>query len=264
MLQPPDAADDGLVRSLTHALLILEQLAAESEPVPLRELTALVDMPKSTVHRILTTLRARRFVTQEAGTGRYAIGPMAWVVGSRSPVIERLREAAREPLAGLRRATGEAVFVTALSDEVSVLIEFIGGLQAVTVADYGRSWTPAWATAAGRAALAHRSPKLTDRTIESVAGTEPGAPSSAQLGRRLAEIRSRGWELERTGEATMEIAAPVRDHAGAAAGAAGVVLPLLRGESPEESLLAAVRRAADRISEGLGYLPQPNLTSAVP
>jgi DNA-binding IclR family transcriptional regulator len=254
--------DDGLVRSLSHALLVLERLAEAGEPVSLHQLTGAVDLPKSTVHRLLTTMKARQFVTQDAGTGRYAVGPRAWVVGNHVPVIADLRQAAREPLARLRERTGEAVFVTALSDRTSMLVDFAGGLQAVTIARYGQPWSAAWATAAGRTALAYRRPPM------SVSELQTSVPTGSALNGtdpviRLAEIRSRGWESGPTGE-SLEIAAPVLDHTGGAVGAAGVIVPLLRGDPPAEDLIAAVVQAAEHISLTMGFLPQTGALPPVP
>jgi DNA-binding IclR family transcriptional regulator len=262
----PDDADDGRVRSLTHALLILERLASELEPVSLHELTAFVGLPKSTVHRLLSTLRSRGFVSQEPTTGRYGIGPIAWVVGSRVPRIARLREVARDPVARLREQTGEAVFVTALHDQLSLLVDFVGGLHAVTVAHYGPTWAPAWTTAAGRAALAHRPPAERQHVPDAGPAGVLGQDRLFRdgLAERLAVIRARGWDVERTADSTLEVAAPVRDHTAAAIGAVGIVAPLLRGDQPTDLLLAALAEAAARISSALDYLPSPLMPPLLP
>ena len=252
-------ADGGLAHSLTNAIQVLERLAAQHEPMALRDVAAAVSMPKSTVHWLLATLKAREFVTQERTTGKYAVGPMTWAIGLGAPRPARIREAARGPLGWLHDATEEAVFVTLFSEGASFLIDFIPGARAVTVARYGGLRLPAWATAAGRAALAFQASEFPLEALgQHVDMPDREPPEATEFADRLAAIRARGWEWGRDMDHAYEIAAPVFDTSRVAIGAVGVVTPARPPhESPDETLPAAVRLTSDQISGALGHGPPP-------
>lgn len=71
----------GRVKSLARALNLLDELA-RSDGLRLDEVTRLVALPRSTVHRLLTTLEASRYVEYDRDTRVWAIGVQAFAVGA--------------------------------------------------------------------------------------------------------------------------------------------------------------------------------------
>jgi DNA-binding IclR family transcriptional regulator len=67
---------------LDRALDILELLAGSSSPRGLADIAQQVRGPKATVHRLLATLRARGYATQDPRTGRYGAGIRCFELGS--------------------------------------------------------------------------------------------------------------------------------------------------------------------------------------
>ena len=63
-----------IVQSIERALRILEELAEENEGLGVTELSKRLDLHKSTVHRILTTLLTFEYVEQDTITERYRLG----------------------------------------------------------------------------------------------------------------------------------------------------------------------------------------------
>src|SRR5687768_18610186 len=66
------------IQSLDRGLAILEAVAASSEPVPLKHLTTLIGIDRSSVFRLANTLRQRRFLANPKGSNAYVLGPTAW------------------------------------------------------------------------------------------------------------------------------------------------------------------------------------------
>ena len=62
------------VASVSKALTILEVLSNEPEGLGLLEISSRVDMHKTTVYRLLTSLMEKNFVEQDEQTGRYSMG----------------------------------------------------------------------------------------------------------------------------------------------------------------------------------------------
>lgn len=65
---------DDKVASVTKALVILEELSREPEGMGLLELSSRVEMHKTTVYRLLTSLLEKDFVEQDPITGHYSLG----------------------------------------------------------------------------------------------------------------------------------------------------------------------------------------------
>ena len=69
--------DTPAIQSLDRGLAILEAVAASSQPVPLKQLTDLIGIDRSSVFRLANTLRQRRFLTHPKGSKDYILGPTA-------------------------------------------------------------------------------------------------------------------------------------------------------------------------------------------
>lgn len=95
------------VQSVDRALNLLEHIADHSGGVRLSELARKVGLPVSTVHRLLTTLEARRFVQMDRFSGGWAIGERAYTTGSAFAHFENLIIPARPYLQKLRDLTHE-------------------------------------------------------------------------------------------------------------------------------------------------------------
>src|SRR4029450_13334093 len=71
------------IQSLDRGLAILEAVAASSQPVPLKQLTDLIGIDRSSVFRLANTLRQRRFLANPKGSKDYILGPTAWRLSRR-------------------------------------------------------------------------------------------------------------------------------------------------------------------------------------
>src|SRR5574339_1257953 len=71
------------IQSLDRGLAILEAVAASSQPVPLKHLTDLIGIDRSSVFRLANTLRQRRFLANPKGSKDYILGPTAWRLSRR-------------------------------------------------------------------------------------------------------------------------------------------------------------------------------------
>ena len=66
------------IQSLGRGLSILEAVADSSDPVPLKDLTALLGIDRSSVFRLANTLKRRRFLASPFGRKDYILGPSIW------------------------------------------------------------------------------------------------------------------------------------------------------------------------------------------
>jgi IclR family transcriptional regulator, KDG regulon repressor len=97
------------VTSLDKALLILELLIDQGRDISITEVCQKLGMMKGTVHRVLSTLEARKFVQQNSKTKMYGLGVRTLEIGTASKKEKFLRMAMASFLMELYQTCGETV-----------------------------------------------------------------------------------------------------------------------------------------------------------
>ena len=70
------------VRAVERAMLILSAVAASKQGITLTDLARVANLPRSTTHRLLTTLQSERYVSFDAESRSRTIGRQAQVIAS--------------------------------------------------------------------------------------------------------------------------------------------------------------------------------------
>jgi DNA-binding IclR family transcriptional regulator len=245
----------GGVTSVARAIDILKALstAADGE-LTLAEIAARTDLPTSTVHRIVQTLREEQLVASVGGAGGLRLGPeLARLAAiSRSRLVPMVRPFLEQ----LSHALGEGASLAVLDgEEVRILDQAIAshGLRAVSLVG---STLPAHCTANGKALLAalpehvlaatlpRRLQKLTPHTIT----------TRAALLEELATVRERGVAFDREEHAVGISAAgvTVRDAVGNLA-ALTVAMPAVPFREREAEVVAELTQTAARVDAALAF-----------
>jgi IclR family KDG regulon transcriptional repressor len=99
------------VTSLDKALLILELLIDQGRDLSITEICQKLGMMKGTVHRVLSTLAARKFIQQNSKTKMYGLGVRTLEIGTASKREKFLRMAMAPFLMELYQTCGETVNV---------------------------------------------------------------------------------------------------------------------------------------------------------
>ena len=148
--------------SVAKALLVLECVGL-SERRTLTEIAKEVSLPKSTLLRLISVLTARGFLRRTAH-GEYAVSLKMWQIGCAAFNAEAIRDEVIPLLRGLVDRTGETAHYAAYEDGCSVYVEKVDGLHPIRsyTAVGGRS--PAYATATGKALLAWRDERRSQRS----------------------------------------------------------------------------------------------------
>jgi len=242
------------VQSLDRGLSILEAVGQSSEPVELKELTALLGIDRSNVFRLANTLRQRRFLAHREGGREYVLGPSAWRLARR---YERSRLIARchDHVRALAEKTGETAHLGVREgSHVLFLDHHVAEGQVVTVAGQTGQYLPLYNTAHGKALLA-------DSELTDLQGIFAGVPLRAATRRTIvslerlavvcARIRAEGIAIDDR-ESLDEIrcvAAPVRDPEGRVIASVGISAPITR--FPTKRFATAARQVA-AIAKAIG------------
>ena len=114
-----------VVQSLERALVIVDILSTNADGLSIKELSEQTELHKSTVYRLLQTLRAHNYVYQDYRTERYHLG--AKILELSANMIERydIRSLARPVLENLCNTIGETVHLSILDGCDSVYIDKI-------------------------------------------------------------------------------------------------------------------------------------------
>jgi DNA-binding IclR family transcriptional regulator len=246
-----------LVQSVDRAISVMEFLSHRGWS-GVTEVSRELEIHKSTAYRLLTTLRDRGLVEQDAATEKYRLGfGLVLLARSVRADLDILR-CARPVCERLSERTRETVTIAVLEGDDAVIIhQSISRASALGVDWTGRH-TPLHATAAGKIFLAY----MPEDQLLSVLGrplerfTEDTIIDPAILKDHANKIPDEGYSytVEELEPGLNAIGAPIRGVDGAVVGAVSVSGPAFRlppDTLPEIGELS--RRAAAEISRCLGF-----------
>jgi IclR family transcriptional regulator, KDG regulon repressor len=244
------------VQSIDRAFAILRRLA--SGAIGVTELAERVDLPKSTVSRLLSTLEAIGAVEQTTPGGPYRIGPaMVEMVNAVRP-SRNLLDAAHPHLLELTQRTEEASGLGVLLGSEVHYIDQVESRNPVQVRDWTGTRVPLHAVPSGLVLLAYSTEEYQRAYLarDLVAFTHRTVTDSSRIAERLQRIRADGfaWVHEEFSDGINSVAAPIFDTVGAVIGAVHAHGPAYRFPKPNEelSVAAEIVGSARRISAALG------------
>jgi DNA-binding IclR family transcriptional regulator len=133
-LQADNDRDPSIIKSLERALDVVEALAHHPDGVTVTALAAQMRIPKSSVFRVLNTLRARGYVQQNPVSERYGLG-VRFLALARSVAEESdLRKVAVSYLRELQSATDETVHLAVPVGNAMVYIDKVESSRPVRLA----------------------------------------------------------------------------------------------------------------------------------
>ena len=248
------------VKSLAKALRILDTVGRFQHGTSIAALSKELRMGKSTVHRLLATLREFDLIWFDPATSQYALGSriLRWsdllvrqnlLVRHGLPILRKLVDVGRET-ANLAVLDGSEVLYVAQVEcrERLRMSEAVGTRQ------------PAYSTALGKALLAILPEQEIDQLYGKIEAFKSLTSNTITDPRRLKEhlrkVRSEGvaYDFEENVAGVVCMGAAVRNFTGKAIAAMSISLPIqrLRGDNLitlKEHLLEAV----NRLSAELGY-----------
>lgn len=248
------------VKSLAKAFTLLDMLGKFESGTSIAELSKELKMGKSTVHRLLATLREFDLVWFDASTSNYALGVriLRWsdqllkqnmLIRHGSPILRELVHSSHET-ASLAVLEGLDV----------VFIARFESTQRLRMSEAVGSRCPAYCTALGKAILAALSEEEFRAVFDGVDSLPPMTPNSItskeRLWDHLQKVRQDAvaYDFEENVSGGICIGTVVRNHTGKAVAGMSLSLPTqrLRGDiliTLKDNLL----KAASRLSSELGH-----------
>ncbi|UCH16526.1 MAG: IclR family transcriptional regulator [Burkholderiales bacterium] len=243
------------IQVLERAFALLDVLASEPDPVPLKALSERTGLHPSTAHRILNDLTIGRFVDRpEAGS--YRLGMRLLELGNLVKGRLDVREAALAPMRELHKMTHQPVNLSVRQGDEIVYVERTyserSGMQVVRAIG-GRA--PLHLTSVGKLFLAQDDPQRV-RAYAARTGlaghTRNSITTLPALERELSAVRQSGVarDNEELELGVRCMAAGIYDDQGKLVAGLSVSAP---ADRLEEDWLDRVRNTAAQISRALGY-----------
>ena len=240
------------VQSIKRSFALLRALALG--PVGVTELAERVDLPKSTVARLLASLEEEQAVEQTEAGGEYRLGSGLIDLAGSAPRGRNLVAAARPHLLELAESLDEVAGLSIIDGGQVYYLDQTESSSNIQVRDWTGEHAPLHAVPSGLVILAHQRPDFINRYLASplVQCTPWTMTDPGELRDRLEQIRSIGyaWVYEEFAEELNSVAAPIFESGGHVEAALHVHGPAYRFPNPDDThdLGMAVIEAAGRLS----------------
>jgi DNA-binding IclR family transcriptional regulator len=242
---------------------VLLSFTADRPALGVTEIAKQLDMPKSAVHRTLTSLCRTGLVRQESGSAKYRLGLRAIELGLAALDHGDVRAAALPLMHGLTEATGETATLSLLAGRERFYAAQVESPQDVRMTVEIGLRCPLYAGASGRALLAALDEAALGDYLRATRLAQLTESTIADVGRlraSLADVRARGFAAgygERDPWAG-SVAASFHGRDGRAIGSLSVCGPLERFDPGTTELYGGlVAEAAGRLSRELGADASP-------
>jgi len=253
-----NARKEETTRSPLRTVQILHHLALTPTGISLADLSAQLELPKTSLFRLLKSLEAGDYVV--ADKAAYRVGPATLKLGAAIIQNRNFPHCAVPVMRSLSQRCGETIILGTLADNhVDVVYaEVIDATNPLRFISKAGSTSCLYGSASGQILLAHMPPaelsnyvknvklvKYAPRTIETI----------DELQKKLDEIRKTGLSasLEGLVEGVFSIAAPVVDTSGRVIAGLSISAPSTRGLKLEHKLKTLVLEGGAELSRMLGY-----------
>lgn len=247
------------VRALDKAVSILETLSGCDGDIDLASLSKMMRIPKSTLLRLLSTLRANNLVRQDEETKRYSLGLGLVALGKAAEKSFNLSEVIHPFLVELTEKTGETASLTMLEGSHAVYIDQVVSTSMIRGQPRIGLSLDLHCSSGGKVLLS----ALSDEKINSIILKGPLAQKTVKtitdvekLRKEIERVRELGYavddeEVESGGRC---IGAPLKDEHGNVVAAISVMGPTTRIRQKDyERIAGIVKEEALKASRSLGY-----------
>jgi len=246
------------MKTVRTTISVLRQFSKTEPELGVSEIARRLGLDKATVHRVLKTLIAERFVEQDPATKRYRLGfAILDVAAARMASFHFLASTAAE-IQRLSASVNESIGIHALDGIEMVCLNFVEAAQPVRVSFFIGERFPVHVTSSGLVALSTMERSRWEPLLEIANRNGHGAPVSAEkMDKRLEQVREDGFAVvDQTFEAGVRaIACPIRDGGGTLACTVSIAAPAQRRSMDDmvhfaPELLATARRISETLGTG--------------
>lgn len=248
-----------MIQSLLRSLELLELMKEPEHKFTIAELAENMDLPPSTVHRILQTFCERKYIMRDEHAHTYQLGPALISLGRAAANNVRIQEAALPILKNLSYVTREdSYLVIQVGDKGLVLDKMDGPNHLKVVEEFGYEMD-LHCGAIRKVLLAYQSEQYIEYYLDNILDRPESFPqiSRGALASELKTIRQNGLAVSH-GEYVHDavgIGAPIYGISGGVAASVGIIAPYSRiaDDMHLEHLQEQVKHSAAELSYYMGH-----------
>lgn len=249
-----------VVQSVERALTILELLTDYNEGLRITEISKKVNLHKSTVHRLLSTLMHKGYVTQNIESNKYKVTLKLFELGNKKLEDMDILNVSKIYIESLMKTLNEVVHLVIRDENEIVYIDKVEADNTIRMASNIGRRSLLYCTSVGKAMLAY----MTDEEVEGIwdkSKIEKRTPNTITdfdvLKKELEIIRKTGYSVddEENEIGVRCIGAPVFNRFGKVEGGISISGPSIRiTKDKVEEVAREVTKYANMISRELGYM----------
>lgn len=250
----------GSVQSIDRMFNILEEISIHDDGIGISDLSDKVNLHKSTVHRLVSSLIENGYVKQQEDT-KYKITHKLYEIGVRSIAKQNIAGASRDIIKNLARTTGEVIHLVVRNgvDIVYIDKETPYSNTALMGSTIGSS-APIYRTSAGKAMLFEDSIKQIKKLWDSSKIEQKTRNTITDYHKFKKEISSsiaRGYatDNEENELGIFCIGAPIYNYKNEICAGISLSAPVDRVKENINDYSKSVKDSAFEISLKMGYLP---------
>jgi len=248
-----------IIQAVDRALRILDLFHEQTRELKISEISAQMQLHKSTVHSLLKTLQLHGYIEQNPDTGQYRLGIKLIERGQLLLQGFDIRTVARPFLQQLSDDTGQTTHLVIIEGAHGVYIDKVEGAKApIRYSRIGRS-IPLHSSACGKILAAFMPSDQLLGLLESYpfnSHTPHTIQSREQFLQALEQVHQEGiaYDREENEPGVRCAAAPIRNHAGEVTAAISISTTVSHvDEAALDQLGLQLRQVAASISRQLGY-----------
>ena len=240
-------------------LSVLRCFTPEQLELSTSEISRKVGLPKTTTHRMLTSLNKVGILNRNVVTGKYTIGPELYIIGSLYLSATDIIKAAEPVIKTVNDLTGETVNMGIFDKGNVTVVMKEESKYAFKFSLHVGSVLPAYASAMGKAFLS----ELTEEEINEIYPEEQLRQLTPKtiitrtvLKDELQQVKRKGVSFNREGAhvGVEGIGSVIRDASGRVVAAISISVPVFRiNDTSREQLAKLMKTSASLISYRLGY-----------
>lgn len=247
----------GILQTVDRALQLLEILAEHPQGLPTKELEALLELNKVTLHRLVTTLENRGFI-EKIGMN-YHIGLKMVELSSIKLNSIELKTEAAPYLRELVNILKQPVQLAILENDEAIFIEKIQSVNSLRMYSQIGRRIPLYCSGVGKVLMLQDADeeileKLSRQPFSKFTPTTLASPEAVLEEVKQARVVGYAVDNEEHEEGIFCMAVPIYDYRGkiiAAISTAGQSKDFI--ENPSEETIVLMKRIASEISKRIGY-----------
>lgn len=247
-----------MVRSLDRGIRILEILSENAE-MGITEMAEVLEVDKSTVSRLMETLRGHDMVQLNKRTKKYRLGLRLLNLGTAAERNLNIIEIARPVIRGVSDKLEQSVHLCAYNNMMAYVIDQTVYRAAFSVSATTGMIEPVHASSVGKCILAYRPEDMLEQILEGYAYvkyTDKTILDKEHLLEELRKIKEQGYAIddEEVSVGVRCVAVPIFSYRNKVRYSIGISGPV--GAMTDENVrlyVSQLRNAARKISKELGH-----------